>query len=95
MTRRLVLYARGTNEEIERQQGACRATAEETGAVVVALASDPPGGRTGWADANALVDSGGADGILVATRSIIPGLIESVTGLIRGRRPKRIHRLDE
>lgn len=97
MARRLVLYARGTKEQIEDQQVACRATAETAGVEVAALATDDPDSRTGWADANALVDAGRADGILVASRAVIPDVIESVTGLIRaaGRRPKRMQRLDE
>lgn len=91
----LVMYARGTEQEIERQQYACRASAETAGIDIVSLATDPPHGRTGWADANALVDSGAADGILVATRAVIPDVVESVTGDIRGgRRPRRIHPLD-
>jgi len=91
-----VVYAHGTREEIERQQSACRARAEEAGIEVAALASDEPGSRSGWAAANSMVDKGTADGILVASRSVIPNIIESVTGVIRGgRRPQRINPLTE
>lgn len=95
MSRRLVVYARGTKDEIDRQQDACRARAEEAGVEVAALATDEPSTRTGWNDANNMVAEGTADGILVASRSVIPDVVESVTGVIRGgRRPRRINTLN-
>ncbi len=95
MARRLVLYAHGTKDEIDRQQDACRARAEEAGVELAGLATDEPGSRTGWAAANAMVDEGTADGILVASRAVIPDVVESVTGVVRGgRRPRRINTLD-
>ncbi len=79
---RVVIYARGTNDEIAWQQEDCRGRAEREGATVAALATDAPDTSTGWASAQAMLARGEADRILVSSRSVIPPVIESVTGEI-------------
>lgn len=88
---RAVIYARGDPDEIGRQQEQCRIMAESSDTEVVALATDRPDCSDAWHDANAMVVDGEADKILIASRDVIPHLIESVTGHIRGRRPRRLH----
>lgn len=88
---KVVVYTRGTVEEVARKQEQCRLMAEQQGVEVTALATDSPESSTGWNAANALVMDGQADRILVASRDDIPRLIESVTQQLPGRRPRRIH----
>lgn len=85
---RLLIYARGTIEEIARQQAECTLRVAP-GEVVVSLASDPPDGSSGWTSANAMLGRGEVDRILVTSRSVIPNVVESLTPQLPGRRPRR------
>ncbi|GAA0739199.1 hypothetical protein Drose_04010 [Dactylosporangium roseum] len=88
---RLVMYARGTAEEIETQRAACVEITEGLAEYeIAATAADPPDGSDGWISANAMVSNGEVDRILIASRSVIPNIIESVTlNFHPGRRPRR------
>lgn len=101
---RILIYSRGTAEEIAEQQATCLDDAARIGArAVVSLASDAPGESTGWESAQAMLDSGEIDRILVASRDVIPPLsaVESTTRAIKSpfqgrdeppwhRRPRRL-----
>jgi hypothetical protein len=88
---RVLIYARGTDEEIQHQQRAVQRTAVDLGGhEVVAVATDIPTGSKGWTSANFLLASGEVDVIMVASRRVIPNVIESVTQAIPGRRPRRV-----
>lgn len=71
-TIRILIYARGTLEEIAEQQGQCQRIAEEFGDRIVSLASDPPGGCSGWASARNMLAAGLIDRILVTSRNVTP-----------------------
>lgn len=85
---RLLIYARGSIEEIADQQAECMSRVAAT-EVVVSLASDPPDGSSGWMSANAMLARGEVDRILMASRSVIPNVVESLTQQLPGRRPRR------
>jgi hypothetical protein len=87
---RILIYARGEADEIRGQQRTCRRIADRLGREVVSLASDPPDGSSGWTSANALISTGEVDRILVASRNVIPNVVESVTMALPGRRPRRV-----
>lgn len=92
---RVLIYARGTPEEIAAQQTECLRLAELLGShEVVSVASDPPGGSAGWISANAMLADGVVDQIVVVSRGLIPNVIESVTQVIAraipDRRPRRL-----
>lgn len=91
MPTRLLIYARGTTEEITDQQDGCLSRVAP-GEVVVSVATDPPGGSSGWLSANAMLARGEVDRILMASRSVIPDVVESLTQQLPGRRPRRRHR---
>lgn len=85
---RIVIYARGTPDEIAAQQAAC--LDQLGGREIVSLASDPPDGSAGWISANAMLAAGEVDRILMTSRKIIPNVIDSVTQRLPGRRPRRL-----
>lgn len=87
---RIVIYARGTPEEIAAQQAKCLGQLEDR--ETVSLASDPPDGSAGWISANAMLAAGEVDRIMIASRKVIPNVIDSVTRRIPplGRRPRRL-----
>lgn len=89
--RRVLIYARGLPEEIADQQTECM-TRVAPGEVVVSVASDPPDGSSGWISANQMLAQGEVDRILMASRSVIPDVVESLTQQLPGRRPLRRHR---
>lgn len=88
---RAVVYARGTPDEIGRQQEQCRLMAEREGTDVVALATDAPDGFAGWTAANIMIADERADHILIASRSCIPKIVESVTQQVPARRARRLN----
>jgi hypothetical protein len=89
---RLLIYARGTPEEIADQRAECLLRVGR-GEAVVSVASDPPDGSAGWISANAMFARGEVDRIMVASRRVIPTIVESLTQQLPGRRPRRRHRL--
>ena len=93
MGERVVIYARGTIQEIALQRDACLMVAHRAGQQVVAFASDGNGDRHGWDDANRMVAEDRADRVLVDTLRRMPPFITSATQEIRrltpGRRPRR------
>ena len=90
----VVVYARGTREQIARQQETCRAAAQRKGQRIVAWAWDDDDHIDGWCDAEKLVSDGAARCIKVASRAMIPDFVESVTRELSGRRPRRTIRPD-
>lgn len=92
---RVLLYARGTKQEIRDQHDECQQTAEDLGEEIVSLASDPPDGCDGWASARAMLAAGEVDRIRVTSRDVIPiaPYVESATREMRsplhGRDPER------
>jgi hypothetical protein len=85
---RVVVYARGTPDEIRRQIEWCRAHAERNHQTIVALAQDGPDQNDAWHDVNRMCKDGRVDGILTASRRVIP-CVESVTGALPSGRPPR------
>jgi hypothetical protein len=90
----VVVYARGTEEEIARQQETCRAAAQRKGQRIVAVTWDDDDHIDGWCDAEKFVSDGIARCIKVASRAMIPDVVESVTSELSGRRPRRTIRPD-
>lgn len=76
---RVVIYARGTAQQIIEQQEHCRERAEQRRHAIVALAIDQPSTRTGWDSAYIMLMRGEVDLIMVDSRRFIPHIIESVT----------------
>jgi hypothetical protein len=92
---RVLIYARGTPEEIAAQRAECMRLVDLLGSRdVVSVAADPPGGSDGWISANAMLADGVVDQIFVVSRGLIPNVIESVTQVIAraipDRRPRRL-----
>lgn len=92
---RVLLYARGTPDEIKDQHDECQRKADVLGDEIVSLASDPPDGCVGWASARAMLAAGEVDLIRVTSREVIPlaPYVESATHEMRsplhGRDPER------
>jgi len=82
MSIRVLIYACGTPAEILEQQDRCsRYITGLGGREIVSAATDEPGQVVGWTSACAMVCSGDVDCIVVASRSLVPGLdpIDSIT----------------
>lgn len=88
---RVVIYARGLPDEVKIQQDAC---IEQLTNAIVSVASDPPDGSDGWISANMMLADGQVDRILMASRRVIPTVIDSLTQHISGRRPRRVATAD-
>lgn len=95
MAEPVVVYARGTPDDIARQWDICRRWAEHRHLPVLSWCRDVDGARVGWDDANRLVDSGAARGILTASTAHLPEYIRSVTKELGGRRPRRVITAEE
>jgi hypothetical protein len=85
---RVLIYARGTPDEISAQQAAC--LEQLVNHEIVSLAFDGPDGASGWISANAMLADGEVDRIMLASRSVIPHVIDSVTQRLPSRRPRRL-----
>lgn len=74
--RRVVVYAAGDVHQVAQQQHDCAVHAAEAGLTIVGMATDAEIGQSvGWVSAMAMLAAGDVDGILVAGRVVIPGLI--------------------
>jgi hypothetical protein len=84
---RAVIYARGTDAEIDQQIKQCQELCERRKYLVVAVARDEPDGDTAWWDAQQLHRSGVVDRIVYASSSATPLHLESVTSAWVPRQP--------
>lgn len=79
----LVIYARGTDDQVAEQQTECITNLEEPARVT--LIKDAPGESSGWESAQAMRAAGLVDRIVTASRDVVPPMdgVESVSGEIR------------
>ena len=85
-----MIYIAGDAAVRARQLGACLASAEALGAVVVATAQDPPGRRDGWVSAQQMIATGQADRILIAEPGAVPDWLLMSSDASPLRRPRRV-----
>lgn len=82
--RRALIYARGTDEEIEQQVTEAYALCRKHDQVVVGIVRERPGETRGYHDAHRMLRRGEADLIAVASSAVLPDLLESATGGLNG-----------
>jgi hypothetical protein len=81
---RVVIYARGTAEEIRLQTEQCYRQVVANGWEIAALAQDQPDTWKGWDSAHAVIHEGRADRVLMTTRQFIPRrAVDSITRDVR------------
>lgn len=95
-TARVVIYMRGTDQQVAEQLGYCEALRDKRHYTVVAIARDLPGGTAAWDDAIRLVNTGQAERVIMASAGVVPDHLESATGALPGpgflRRMADVHR---
>jgi hypothetical protein len=88
---RVVIYARGTLEEVDGQRRRNFTRAADAGIQVVGFAADTGDDLFGWVSACWMLADGKADKILVSCHSVVPSVaVDHLDGRGPGRRPKVI-----
>lgn len=85
--RRALIYARGTEDEIEQQLTEAFELCRRRHQDVVGVVRERPGGTSGYHDAHRMLRRGECDLIAVASTTNLPDLIESATGDLTPFRP--------
>lgn len=77
-----IIYARGSDAELEEQDLTCMAFLAERGYTIVYIAHDAPGQRAAWDTAQQMLRTGKANRIIFTSVQVIPCDLESVTGTL-------------
>jgi len=85
-----IIYGRGTTAQLEEQDLKCMQYVAEHRYTLVFIAHDTPGERTAWDTAQQMVRDGKARVIVVASVSLMPHHLESVTGTLPPRAVERV-----
>lgn len=87
--KQVIVYMRGTDEEIDEQLKFCTDLCARRGWEPVGLVRERPGETTGWWDAQRMLFRKEVDLVVVASVDVVPDMMASATGSFPGPRAGR------